>query len=185
VADIDFIARAPDGKGVEELVQKEIIKSLRQKVPVEQAMEMYQIGGRRIRAASPSKRREEREIMPRIVKAPAVKPRSVERQRRRKEPAPAPIASEFKTHMNELSGTLSARFLDDDKNVVKETQVRDLANLMKDVDNNVKSVVFDGVVTQRLVDIASEKDIVDIIGTKIGNITKIPVDLHIASTNEL
>jgi len=32
VADIDFIARAPDGKGVEELVQKEILKSLRQKI---------------------------------------------------------------------------------------------------------------------------------------------------------
>ncbi len=40
VADVDYVARPPDGKGVEELTQKEIIKSLRSKVPVEQVVEM-------------------------------------------------------------------------------------------------------------------------------------------------
>ena len=35
-AEIDFIARAPDGKEVEELTRKEIIKSLRSRVPTEQ-----------------------------------------------------------------------------------------------------------------------------------------------------
>jgi len=54
-----------------------------------------------------------------------------------------------------------------------------------DVDNRVKSIVFDGVVTQRLVDIATGKEIQDIIGAKIGNITKVPVDLNISSTGEL
>ncbi len=37
VADIDFVARAPDGKEVEELTRKEIIKSLRSRVPYEQS----------------------------------------------------------------------------------------------------------------------------------------------------
>lgn len=36
VADIDFIAKAPDGKEVEELTRKEIIKALRSRIPVEQ-----------------------------------------------------------------------------------------------------------------------------------------------------
>ena len=35
-ADIDYIARAPDGKEVEELTRKEIIKALRSRVPFEQ-----------------------------------------------------------------------------------------------------------------------------------------------------
>lgn len=184
VADIDFIARAPDGKGVEELVQKEIVRSLRQKIPIEQALEMYQIGGRRARSAAQPKRREEREVRPRIVKAPVAKPRPVERQRRRREVTNT-IANEFKTHMEELSGTLSARLLDNNKKVIKEVTVRDLASSIKDVDKNVRCVVFDGVITQRLVDIASEKEITDIIGAKVGNVTKIPADLNIASTNEL
>jgi len=36
VLDIDFVARAPDGKEVEELTRKEIIKALRAKEPIEQ-----------------------------------------------------------------------------------------------------------------------------------------------------
>ena len=185
VADIDFIARAPDGKGVEELVQREIIKSLRQKIPVEQAMDMYQIGGRKARTSSHPKRREERrDIRPRIVK-PAVKSRGVERQRRRPVKPQSSVSGEFKEQMSELSGTLSGRFLDENKAVIKEVMVRDLANSMKDVDNKVKSVIFDGVVTQRLVDIAAEKNVREIIGAKIGNVTKVPVDMKISSTNEL
>ena len=181
VADIDFIARAPDGKGVEELVQREIIKSLRQKIPVEQAMDLYQIGGRKARTSSHPKRRD---IRPRIVK-PAVKSRGVERQRRKPLKPKSTVSGEFKEQMNELNGTLSGRFLDENKAVIKEVMVRDLANSMKDVDSNVKSVIFDGVVTQRLVDIAAEKDVREIIGAKIGNVTKVPADMKISSTNEL
>lgn len=36
VADIDFVCRAPDGKEVEDLTRKEIIKSMRTKVPLDQ-----------------------------------------------------------------------------------------------------------------------------------------------------
>ena len=36
VAELDFVARAPDGKEVEELARKEIIKALRTKVPIDQ-----------------------------------------------------------------------------------------------------------------------------------------------------
>ncbi len=43
VADIDFVARAPDGKEVEELTRKEIIKALRSKIPIEQAAVIYKI----------------------------------------------------------------------------------------------------------------------------------------------
>lgn len=189
VTEIDFIARAPDGKGVEELVQKEIVRSLRQKIPVEQAMERYQIGGNKQRASpqqSPQ-RQERREIKPRVVKAPTVKSRPAERQRRssRRDESVKTLATEFKEHMDELNGTLSGRLLDDNKKVIKEVTVKNLANSIKDVDSNVKSVVFDGVITQRLVDIASEKDITDIIGAKIGNVTKAPANLRIASTGQL
>ena len=48
VADIDYVARAPDGKCVEDLVQKEIIRALRRKVPVEQIIEKYGIQEREV-----------------------------------------------------------------------------------------------------------------------------------------
>ncbi len=43
VADVDFVARAPDGKEVEELTRKEIIKALRSKVPLEQFLQQNRI----------------------------------------------------------------------------------------------------------------------------------------------
>jgi len=51
VADIDFVARAPVGKEVEELTRKELIKCMRSKVPFEQAMDELKnrgaVGGER------------------------------------------------------------------------------------------------------------------------------------------
>ena len=38
VAEIDYVAKAPDGKEVEELTRKDIIKSLRSRVPIEQVL---------------------------------------------------------------------------------------------------------------------------------------------------
>ena len=43
VSEIDFIARAPRGSEVEELTQKQVMKTLRNKVPAEQFVEMYNI----------------------------------------------------------------------------------------------------------------------------------------------
>jgi DNA primase len=53
VADIDFVARAPVGKEVEELTRKELIKCMRSKIPFEQAMDELKnkgaVGGERRR----------------------------------------------------------------------------------------------------------------------------------------
>lgn len=43
-ADIDFVAKAPDGKEVEELARKEVIKSLRSRMPMDQYMAINKIG---------------------------------------------------------------------------------------------------------------------------------------------
>ncbi|MDE1810997.1 MAG: toprim domain-containing protein, partial [Candidatus Micrarchaeota archaeon] len=46
-AEIDFIARAPDGKEVEELTRKDIIKALRSRMPIDQAQRQRLGGGDR------------------------------------------------------------------------------------------------------------------------------------------
>ncbi|MDL5503101.1 MAG: DNA primase, partial [Candidatus Methanoperedens sp.] len=62
---------------------------------------------------------------------------------------------------------------------------RDLATALKDANGNIKSIVFDGVITQRIVDIAAEKGIENLIGAKMGNIVKSPVSIHIETSNQL
>lgn len=201
VADIDYIARAPDGKGVEELVQKEILKSLRQKIPVEQAFDYYQVSKKRRVAIMDATRKKaggkgEPAASEEIEAAPAreepvefepvaepEKPKIVEepREELQKESKESP----FREHITQLSGTLSARLLDGGNNIISEVPVRDLASALKDANGNIASVVFDGVITQRIVDIAAEKGIANLIGAKMGNVVKSPASIHIETSSDL
>ncbi len=201
VADIDYIARAPDGKGVEELVQKEIVKSLRQKIPVEQALDYYQVGKKRRLAIVAATRKKtkgmgELTLSEEIEMKPAKeelaefgvtepeKPRTMEEPKEEKEKEEVK-ESPFQEHIAQLSGTLSARLIDEQNNIISEVPVRDLANALKDSNGNVKSVVFDGVITQRIVDIAAEKGIETLVGAKMGNLVKSPTSIHVETSSEL
>jgi DNA primase len=199
VADIDYIARAPDGKGVEELVQKEIVKSLRQKIPVEQALDYYQVGKKRRVAIVAATRKktagkgivsevpEENELKPAKEELAEFEAPEAERPVAREEPKEEKEIKEspFQEHIAQLKGTLSARLIDEQNNIISEVPVRDLASALKDSNGNIKSVVFDGVITQRIVDIAAEKGIENMIGAKMGNLVKTPVSIHIETSSEL
>ena len=202
VADVDFIARAPDGKGVEECVQKEILKSLRQKIPVEQAFDYYQVskkrrfaimdatrkkmGGKSERAVSHETEIEQPDEEPEQQIEQIVEPEKQKPIREVVEETPKEVKQNvFHEHISQLSGSLSARMLDESNNVIHEVPVRDLATALKDNNVNITSVVFDGVITQRIVDIASEKGIVNLIGAKIGNLVKTPTSVHIEASTAL
>ena len=51
--------------------------------------------------------------------------------------------------------------------------------------NNIYAVIFDGVITQRLLDIASDKGINTIVGIKIGNVIKKPASVKILTKDQL
>jgi DNA primase len=203
VADIDFVARAPEGKSVEDLTQKEIVRALRQKIPVEQVLDQYKIRNqpkrrREISAKRKSLIRESplcvRNMSEKVAeRAEAIAPKRImprevvsrgvitaeETVAVANEvapiPEPEPQTEWFKPHVDELNGTLSARLFDRSQNVLKEVAVRDLARELKEANGGVNGVIFDGVVTQRIVDIAAEKGLEYLIGAKMGNIAKSPV----------
>ncbi|MBP1909510.1 DNA primase DnaG [Methanolobus bombayensis] len=218
VANIDYIARAPDGKSVEDLVQKEIVRSLRQKVPVEQVIDKYVSNdqpssaddGRKQRISKRKERRpspaaDAKRISPAAVKRNAREPRRNKRKQDSREKQPngnkqsdarktetpkskVPVSPEnkrFKNHANDLIGTFSARFLDGGDNVVNETAVRDLVSTLKAYEDEVKTVVFDGVVTQRILDIAADKGIERLIGAKVGSVTKRPASVKVLTAASL
>jgi len=203
VADIDFVARAPEGKSVEDLTQKEIVRALRQKIPVEQVLDQYKIRNqpkrrREISAKRKSLIRESplcvRNMSEKVAeRAEAIAPKRIMPRDvgpREMIPAEEPVALDievapilepepktewFKQHVDELNGTLSARLFDRNQSVLKEVAVRDLARELKEANGGVNGVIFDGVVTQRIVDIAAEKGLEYLIGAKMGNIAKSPV----------
>ncbi len=171
VAEVDFVARAPDGKEVEDLTKKEIFKALRNKVPAEQVMDYLSI-----------KKKEEPK--------PFINRRSQRQKKAAEEKAQKQVEKNgkletFKKFFTDLSGTLKAYLLDQDSNIIKEVAVRDLAMALKNSKDVVSVVIFDGVITQRLVEIAAEKEVEYLVGAKVGNLTKKPANIRLLTASDL
>ncbi|NQE46470.1 DNA primase DnaG [ANME-1 cluster archaeon GoMg2] len=162
VAEVDYVATSPEGRSVEDMTYKEISKSLHNKTPLEQL----------------DNHKEKKEQAPGREQTRVIQRKKVKEVEKVKEKAEEAIAP-FKTHLQELAGTLKARLLDNDKNVVKETTVRDLAKELKEMTESAKGLVFDGVITQRIVDLAKEKDLEYVVGIKEGDVVKRPTSLKI------
>jgi DNA primase len=171
LGDLDFIARAPNGKEVEELTKKEIFKALRNKVPAEQ---IVGTAGKKIPVTPPKK----------VVKAPEpvkdvskVKPPTVDKSNGKVEA--------FRKLFKDLSGTFKAYLLDEETSIIKEVAVRDLASALQNSKEKVSVVIFDGVITQRLVEISSKKDVGYLIGAKMGNIVKKPTQIKLLTARDI
>lgn len=122
-ADLDYVARAPKDKTVEDLSGEEARNALKDKVSAENV-------------SAPKEEAEEeseREKLGNIVE--------------------------------ELQGTLKARLLDVDLNEIKETEVRDIEEELESSEE-AKTVVFDGVITQKLADLGADKGLKYLVGMR-------------------
>jgi len=84
----------------------------------------------------------------------------------------------------ELSATSKAKILSTSGDV-KDVPVKELVNTLKAETEKISAVVFDGIITQRILDIAAEKEITAIVGTKMGNITKQPAGVEVWTKEDL
>ncbi|RLG05998.1 MAG: DNA primase, partial [Thaumarchaeota archaeon] len=92
------------------------------------------------------------------------------------ERVPAELPEEVKRYVGEVKEKLMAVLLNEDLQELKRIPVSELAQELENLKNSVKYVVFDGIITQRLVDILSERgDVVYLIGVRVGEVSK-PVE---------
>ena len=92
------------------------------------------------------------------------------RSTRREKPkieVPKEVAEMIKT----LDGTLEALLLNDKQETIERLPVSQLAEKLQQAEG-VDTVVFDGIITQRIVDIASEKNIKKIIASRVSDAVK-------------
>jgi DNA primase len=208
VAEVDFVARAPKSLEVEEMTQKQIIKALRNKIPIEQYLEMNDLlaefqhrldNGKNGEMGKPqepkkdiNKDRSDKRQPPKPPKKPQEKP-SPEPQPPKKDEAKQEKPDEkmdaeitrYRDILKKLSGTLRAMLINSKGEVVQELAVRQLADTLKSPPTGIHSVVFDGIISQRLLDIASEQGIKFLVGSKKGNLTKEPEGVKVLSKDDL
>jgi len=154
VAPVDYVARAPLGKEVEDLVPKEVMKGLREKVPVETG-----------RPPGPR---------PEPVHVPAAVPRA----------PPSQLPQNVVMKARELRGSLEGILLDANLNEIARLPVSELASKLVEY-QGIDTIVFDGVVTQRLVDLAEERSVKLLVGDRIADLARRPASIRIMTLPEV
>ncbi len=83
-----------------------------------------------------------------------------------------------------LKGTLEAVLLDEKNEPIEQLPVSELASRLKDL-KGVAGIVFDGVITQRLVDISGEKGVKLLVGDRISGVVKRPVNIQLLTVSDI
>jgi DNA primase len=105
-------------------------------------------------------------------------PKAVEREH-------VELPEEVRKYTDEVKERLMAVLLDEGLNELKRAPVSELAQELENYKDSVKYVVFDGIITQRLVDILSGRpDEIYLIGVRVGDISKPADNVKVITFNQ-
>ena len=190
VAEIDFISRAPDNTEVEHLTHKQIMKSLRDKVSAELFMEQNKwsrpgSSGTKAKSSAKKTRRGTNSKSSKEEKA-TPKEKEVTKEVTKEVPAEAAVASpEFVKQLDQLQGTKNARLLMGDE-VADEVSISGLQEVLETHKNNgVNTLVMDGIITQRLIELVPKAGIKIIVAEKKGPLPRDPVGITMFTREDL
>ena len=171
IGDVDYITRAPKGKEVEDLEKDEVLVALRDKVPTAQFLATTNIlndsnSSRGSRKENNNNRHNKKHQKYNRNEKPVVAEPEIEDDE----------VSLMKDMLKEFEGTGCGAILDEALNMTKEVEVENIYEEIKNIEGTADSVIFDGVISQRLVDAASEKGIKKLVAFSLfKNIIIIPL----------
>jgi len=165
VAKPAYVARAPWGKEVEELEPEEIEAALAARVPISEVEKPSGAARRAPAKRAPAKRAPAK-------RAPA-KRAPARKRAPRAPPAPPVDLGPVGGIAKELEGTLEAVLLGSGWDELGRVPVGDLVEELRKREG-VGTVVFDGIVTGRLVDAAAERGVGILVGERLGDGVRVP-----------
>ncbi|MEM0003848.1 MAG: DNA primase DnaG [Desulfurococcaceae archaeon] len=166
---VDYVARAPLNREVEELTGKEIEEVLNNAQPVFNFLE------ERVKSGD-----KEAELLLQIQK----KLHKIQEEYVESESISIPV--NVVESAKNMQGTLESTIYSADWSEIKKLPVRDLVAELESMEpGKVYAILMDGIITQRLIDVASSKNIKLIIGARIGKVQYKPTDVTILTYNEL
>ena len=159
VTSVKYVGRAPRGKEIEECNCKEITEALENRVAV---VDLFK----------PKEQLREQ-------------PREPVREQRKPEPKlrrefPEQVAQTAKA----LVGSLEAVLLNEKLEQVERLPVSQLAEKLQQA-TGIDTVIFDGIITQRIVDIASEKNIKNVVASRVSEAVKPALNVELSTFQEV
>ena len=172
VADVDFVAFSPRGRSVEDMTRKEIIKSLRNKVPADvvraQVAKNEPLSDLVFEITAP-----EDEAEPAAQSEPVI-PEAVEEKPEPKEPI-----SSVEGHAEYMKGTGRARVLNSDAVILGDYTIKELEDILPRLDDDAAGIIVDSSVGQKFVDTAYKKGIKYIAAREFTGIVHRPAGIRL------
>jgi len=163
IGDVDYITRAPQGKEVEDLEKDEVLVALRDKVPTPQFLANHNILSESDNNGHKKHDKHHHKKHQKYKKEPEIEDDEI---------------SLMKDMLKEFESTGCGAILDKALNITKEVSIEDIYEEIKNIEEDADTVIFDGIISQRLVDVASQKSIKKLVAFK-SNIVKKPHNLKI------
>jgi len=135
--DIDFVAKAPAGKEVEDLTRKEILKALRNKIPFDQVKGYYE------KLEGSIKEKEEK------GKVEDLKEEEIKK---------------FKEYLDSIFATRAVLVLDKNLNIINKLPITRISDIEK-LNTEIYALVLDSIINNDLVNFAKKKKIKVLVGT--------------------
>jgi len=177
VAEIDYVAYSPRGKSVEDLGRKEIVKALRNKIPVEYVREeLAGEGDGEIANSSAVSQTHENGLKKRKESETSQKRKN---QGKQTGPAPQIAPRTLADHLAEVRGSECARLLSRDYGIVREVGLQEFEQVLDKMNGGVTGIVLDGDVNQRLLDILVGKGLEYVAAREYKGIIKRPMSVKL------
>ncbi|MBU3904774.1 MAG: DNA primase [Nanoarchaeota archaeon] len=168
VGSVDFVARAPEGKEVEDLSKKELFKALREKQPY----------GKEDKFEKKSFDRDENKSFERTEnKTYESKPYV-----RRKMRVETDQKQVFKEAMNQLSGSKGAYYFGKKLEAIGKVPIKEIYNTIRE--SKAETLVLDGPVDQKIADLSARNGIKTVVGTSMERM-RIPRGLKVITLEDL
>jgi DNA primase len=176
VADIDYVAFSPRGKSVEDMTKKEVIKTLRNKVPVEYVRDQYfedaaELPADLARPARTVSGHDEGGRSDTTSRPGAL-------QKKAKESTPK-VPVTIRDHMEDVKGKNVARFLNEDMAVIREIRSEEIEKAVETLDEPAAGVVVDRMVDQKLLDRLVWKGLEYVAAKDFKGIIKRPLNIRL------
>jgi len=161
VAEIDYVAYSPRGKSVEDMSRKEIIKALRNKVPVEYVREQEaaeEKPGPELPAETAPQKRPGKTFHP-----------------KRKTGRPETLSDQI----DAVRGKRIARFLGADLSVIREAKPDEIEKVAEELNGDVAGLITDGDINQRVLDLMVSKGLEYVAARDFKGIIKRPLTIRL------
>jgi len=186
VTNVKYVGRAPRGKEIEDCNCKEIAEAIDNRIPVTEIQKQQQQQPQQHAQSSTQTQLPQQQQQQQQTPPPQSHPQKKQQpQSERASPRPPKkvVPEQIKETVKTLQGTLESVLLNEKFEQIERLPVSQLAEKLQQA-AGVDTIIFDGIITQRIVDIAAEKAIKRIVASRVSEAVKPVTNVELLTFQE-